>query len=99
MADEPVTLATVKSHLKLEEADTEQDAYLRGLMTAASRRIEHFTGRKIVETHSDLAPRDLALVVQAMLLMIGHWYSDREGEEAMPAAVASLIRPLKRFTL
>lgn len=99
MADEPVTLAQVKMHLRLEADDEEQDAYLAILMPAARRHIENATGRTIVSTWPTLDEDDRTVVAQAMLLLIGHWYNTREvvGKETAetPFAVSALIAPLR----
>ena len=99
MADEPVTLDQVKVQLRLDPADASQDDYLKLMISAASREIERYTGRKIVETHSDLEPRDRASVALACLISIAHWYVNREGSEELPPAARGLVRDLRRRRL
>lgn len=96
MANEPVTLEQVKVQLRLDPSDSSQDDYLKLMIAAASREIERYTGRKIVETHSDLEPRDRSTVALACLISISHWYVNREGGETMPPAARSLVRDLRR---
>lgn len=102
MAVEPVTLVDVKMHLRLGSSDRE-DAYLTAMIGAALRSIENATGRDIAATWPDLDARDRKVVAQASLLLIGHWYVNREavGERIMevPLAVKFLIDPLRRFVV
>ena len=45
---EAVTLAEVKAHLRLEVGQTDEDALLTGLIGAAGRQAERFTGRALM---------------------------------------------------
>lgn len=96
MAAEPVTLAEVKTHLRLGSSDRE-DVYLTTMISAARRLIENETGRDILATWSGLDMRDRTVVAQASLLLIGYWYANREAAGAIPQAVAALIRPLRKM--
>ena len=52
---EPVTLAAVKEHLRLEVADTTYDANLNDLIVAARTEAENFQNRAYMERTYDLA--------------------------------------------
>lgn len=99
MANEPVTLDQVKTHLRLETTATEEDDYIKILMAAALRSIENSTGRDLAVTWPTLDQRDQVVVGQAVFLLVGHWYANREavGKDGgeMPLAVQWLIAPLR----
>lgn len=74
---EPITLAEAKAHLRVEhDAD---DAYISALITAARQYCEEFQNRFLADRGDDSefdVPDRVEL--QAMLLLIGHWYANRE---------------------
>ncbi|NII59837.1 head-tail connector protein [Sphingomonas aerolata] len=98
MAEEPVTLEQVKTHLRLG-ASGREDAYLMILIAAARRSIENLTGRDIAVDVPTLDERDKDVVAQACLLLIGQWYSNREAVgvnvSEIPLAVQFLLNPLR----
>lgn len=47
-ATEPLTLAQVRTQLKLEDTDTDQDAHLTLLLAVAREWVEDFLGRSII---------------------------------------------------
>jgi len=49
-AELPVSLALVKEHLRLDSADTSQDAYLTLLINASRQFFEKFTNRILINT-------------------------------------------------
>jgi len=100
MADEPVTLDQVRQHLRLDAGDQAEDAYLAILIAAARRSIENYTSKSIRATWPSLDDDDRTVVAQAILLLVGDWYANREagkaGDGAMSPAVRWLIAPMKR---
>lgn len=92
---EPVDLNDLKDHLRID--DNSEDDYLTSLIIAARRSIEHRTGLIITGDEPTIATDDIEIVRQAMLLLIGHWYLNREGNVAEPMQVAWLIDPLKKW--
>lgn len=101
MSLEPVTLEQVKSYLRLEASNTSEDGHLALLITAARRAIENDTGRVVTGPLADVDGDDVEVVVHAMLLLIGHWYVNREavganaGAAEVPLAVRFLLDPLR----
>lgn len=99
MAD-PVSLDELRVHLRLDTSeageadDNTDDAYLVGLLLAARRRVEHYTGRKFNGTPS-ISADDLPLAIHAIKVLCTAWYEDREGAGDMPRAVIALLKPLR----
>lgn len=74
---EPVTLERVKTHLRV--VDDSEDEYIAALITAAREYAEKYQNRVFVSSDPDTeveAPGELEK--SAMLLLIGHWYENRE---------------------
>lgn len=91
---EPVALAEVKAHLRLEADATDEDAYLESLIVAARRVAELRTRRTIAGDVPTLTGGDLALANQAMLLIIEDWHANREGSGEIgrwPAHLLGLV--------
>ena len=100
--------ALIKQHIRSERDD--EDDYLTMLAGASVSTFEDFTGRTLVAT--DTVPEDLKddevpltlSIQQGLLLLIGHWYENRElaTEKALveiPAASQSLWSPYKWYHL
>lgn len=96
-------LATVKMHLRVD--GDEEDALIGGYVAAAKAHVEQHCDRKLVET-DPVEPEEMGLtgdVQQAVLLLVGHWYANREAvavgtiATAMPLAVERLLWYRKRF--
>lgn len=109
-------LDIIKQHVRLELDDDEQDQLLETYANAAQRYVENHTGRNLYATDSEI-PKDPetgeptdpdALVLDddittAMLLLIGHWFENREAAAVgvsvaeMPIAVHALITPYRHY--
>lgn len=96
-------LATVKMHLRVD--GDEEDALIGGYVEAAKAHVEQHCDRKLVEG-DPVEPEQMGLtrdVEQAVLLLVGHWYANREAvavgtiATAMPLAVERLLWYRKRF--
>ncbi|MGF6392162.1 head-tail connector protein [Pseudomonas plecoglossicida] len=99
-------LATVKMHLRVD--GDEEDALIDGYVEAAKAHVEQHCDRKLVDA-DPVEPDEMGLtrdVEQAILLLVGHWYANREavvvgssgaGATAMPLAVDRLLWYRKRF--
>lgn len=82
---EPIALEEAKAHLRVEFND--DDAYISALITAAREYAEAFQNRLIAARlygEGETAPEGEtiepagAMERHAMLLLIGHWYANRE---------------------
>lgn len=98
-----IELATLKMHLRVD--GDEEDALIGGYLEAAKAHIEQHCDRRLVEANP-VEPDEMGLtrdVEQALLLLVGHWYANREavvmggGASAVPLAVERLLWYRKRF--
>ena len=94
-------LEVVKKHCRIEPDFTDDDSLLTLYIGAASRYGETWTRRKMYESETSEGYADD--VKAAMLLLIGHWYENREtvsvGQAAtdIPFTVESLLQPYKIY--
>lgn len=98
-----IDLATVKMHLRVD--GDEEDVLIGGYIEAAKAHVEQHCDRKLVEV-DPVEPDEMGLtrdIEQAILLLVGHWYANREavviGTSAsdIPLAVDRLLWYRKRF--
>lgn len=98
-----IDLARVKSHLKVD--GDEEDGIITGYFEAAKSHVAMHCDRELVEGPPVL-PEQMGFtpdVEQAVLLLVGHWYANREAvvigtiSSAVPMAVDTLLWPRKRF--
>lgn len=106
-------LSTIKKHCRVEPDFIDDDALLTLYQDAAARYVEDYTQRKLyrtaeqIPTDEDGQPiDDYALVYNsavhaAMLLIIGHWYANREAVNIgnivaeIPMGTEALLRPYR----
>lgn len=95
-----IELSLVKTHLRVDHGD--EDALIQGYLDAALAHVEQHCDRVMVET--PVLPEEMGLtkdVQQAILLLVGHWYANREavasGLVEVPLAVGRLLWYRKRF--
>lgn len=101
-----IELALVKQHLRVDHDD--EDVLIQGFLDSALAHIEQHCDRLLVLT-PPIEPEEMGLtkdVRQAALLLVGHWYANREGvvagsagsgPAALPLAVERLLWYRKRF--
>lgn len=109
-------LEIIKPHVHVELDEDAEDALLETYATAAQRYVENHIGRTLYASSTDV-PKDpetneptdeSALVLDddittAMLLLIGHWYANRESvvvgtiTSEVPMAVDALIIPYRHY--
>ena len=75
---QPVSLGQVRDHLRLPEDDNRDDVLLTGYIAAARRASLATTGIVLDDILLPPDEGDVAVIAQAMLLTIAHWYSNRE---------------------
>ncbi|HGY9633653.1 TPA: head-tail connector protein [Pseudomonas putida] len=77
-----IDLATVKAHLRVD--GDEEDSLIQGYIDAAISTFELWTNRRLIAEGEALPdPAGNALIItkairQGALLLIGHWYANRE---------------------
>jgi len=92
MAEPLLPIDLVKTHLRLERDD--EDDYLQLLADAAVTHFETHTGRTLVAIGTDpdsLAVDEVPLyldISQGLLLLVGHWYENRELTSERPLSEA-----------
>jgi uncharacterized phage protein (predicted DNA packaging) len=98
-----IALDLVKTHLRVD--GVEEDQLIEGYVDAAIAHVEQHCDRVLVEGVPVL-PDQMALtkdVRQAVLLLVGHWYANREAvvigtiTAEVPLAVDRLLWYRKRF--
>ncbi|HBX8260394.1 MULTISPECIES: head-tail connector protein [Klebsiella pneumoniae complex] len=103
-------LEVVKEHCRIEPDFTDDDSLLTLYIGAASRYVETWTRRKMYESETSegyadnpdsILPGDD--VKAAMLLLIGHWYANRESvnigsiTSEIPFATEALLQPYRIY--
>ena len=100
-----IELMTVKNHCRIDDDDTSEDDLLTIYIGAAKRHVETFTRRTLYATNTDPgyeSDEDRLLldddVRTAMLLLVGHWFANREAVSdkslsEIPLAVNALLQP------
>ncbi|TKI02767.1 head-tail connector protein [Martelella alba] len=107
-----LTADKVKEHCNIESEFTEDDAWIDARIKAAAQYVENYTDRKLYDdaTSADyLADPTLLLcdesIETAMLLLVGHWYTNREAviigtnnaSSPLDFGVNALLQPYRRY--
>lgn len=96
-------LARVKLHLRVD--GDEEDSIITGYIESAKSHVAMHCDRLLVEA-DPVEPEQMGMtpdVEQAILLLVGHWYANREAvvigtiSSAVPLAVERLLWYRKRF--
>lgn len=103
-------IGIVKEHCRVDSDFTGDDALLNLYTGAAVRYVETWTRRKLYESEESpgyAEDEDSILlgddVKAAMLLLIGHWYANRESvnigniTSEIPFATEALLQPYKIY--
>lgn len=101
-----IELSLVKQHLRVDHDD--EDVLIQGYLDAALAHVEQHCDRELV-AGIPVLPDQMGLtkdVIQAALLLVGHWYSNREAvmigsngvsASEVPLAYERLLWYRKRF--
>lgn len=107
-------IGIVKEHCRVDSDFTGDDALLNLYTGAAARYVETWTRRKLYKSeespgYAEEEDEDSILpdddVKAAMLLLIGHWYANREAvnigniTSEIPFAVEALLQPYRIYGL
>ncbi len=99
-----ISLDEAKQQCSLELDFTDVDTYLQLLIDAAVNKVENSINKRLVAVGSVVAEDDLVItpsLKMATLLLIGHWYINREAvvtgtiATTVPLAYESLISPYR----
>ena len=75
---EILTLAEVKTHLRVG-SDTSEDSLITTYITAAREYVEGYQNRIYLSTDEEVTAETMTGVERAAcLLLIGHWYENRQ---------------------
>ena len=107
-----LTKEQVKRHCNIEQDFTEDDAWIDTGIKAAERYVEKWTRRRLYEKADDplyMADPDALLygedVEMAMLMLIAHWYTNRETvstgstTSALAFSTEALLQPYRIYGL
>ncbi|MDU1653835.1 MAG: head-tail connector protein [Leclercia adecarboxylata] len=107
-----LTKEQVKQHCNIEQDFTEDDAWIDTGIKAAERYVEKWTRRRLYEKADDplyMADPDALLygedVEMAMLMLIAHWYTNRETvstgstTSALAFSTEALLQPYRIYGL
>lgn len=89
-----IDLSLVKQHLRVDHDD--EDVPIQGYIDAALAHVEQHCDRELV-ADDPVLPEQMGLtkdVVQAVLLLVGHWYSNREAVLIGSGGVSATEVPL-----
>lgn len=78
MMTEPVALSDIKIHLGIGAGATGEDAYLGSLIMGARRMVERETRLTLVGSTITVSDDDMETAKQAIRLIVGAWYANRE---------------------
>lgn len=96
-----VDLALLKKHVRADDF-SDDDEYLTHLLTAAEQHVCHATNRsteELLQMGDGIFPAELQ---QAVLLIAGHWYNQREAVSGVqmaevPYTLQALIKPYRKL--
>ncbi|EGT4273722.1 phage head-tail connector protein [Cronobacter sakazakii] len=107
-----LTKEQVKRHCNIEPDFTEDDNWIENSIKAAARYVETWTRRRLYEKADDplyMADPDALLygedVEMAMLMLIAHWYTNRETvstgstTSALAFSTEALLQPYRIYGL
>lgn len=97
-----LSLELLKSHLRADDI-TGEDDYLQFLLSTGEAAVIKATNRTRQELE-DLGGGELPdMLVQAVLMLCGHWYANRESVSAVqmhevPCSIEALVKPFRKLS-
>jgi hypothetical protein len=91
---EPVALDDIKTHLGLGAGAAADDAYLASLIVGARRMVERETHRVLVGDQVTISADDLETAKQAIRLIVGAWFANREAVTTTDARATPVQVPM-----
>lgn len=96
-----VDIALLKKHVRADDF-SDDDQYLQHLLEAAGQYVSKATNRtadELLELGNGELP---AMLLQAILLIAGHWYNQREAVSGVqmaevPYTLQALIKPYRKL--
>lgn len=73
-----IPLELAKKHLNLDDDYTEDDEYILGLVAAAKGAVEKALNASLDRLAEENGGEVPMAIIQAILLMVGNWYQNRE---------------------
>ena len=73
-----IPLELDKKHLNLDDDYTEDDEYILGLVAAAKGAVEKALNASLDRLAEENGGEVPMAIIQAILLMVGNWYQNRE---------------------
>ena len=91
----------LKKHLNIDESFIDDDEYIKALCLAAEQAVENHIARPLFEI-VDERGRLPSSVRHAILLLVGHFYANRESvsfasASVIPLAYEYLLQPYKSY--
>lgn len=82
-----IPLELAKKHLNLDEDYIEDDEYILGLIGAAKGAVERALNASLDRLAEENGGEVPMAIIQAILLMVGNWYQNREITGSKTAAL------------
>ena len=82
-----IPLELAKKHLNLDEDYIEDDEYILGLVNAAKGAVEKALNASLDRLAEENGGEVPMAIIQAILLMVGNWYQNREITGSKTAAL------------
>lgn len=92
-----VSLELFKQHVRADDF-ADDDAYLRHLLEVAEEWVVRETNRSVEELKANNGGEFPLSLVQAVMMVAGHWYNQREGVSGVqmhevPYSLKALVKP------
>lgn len=102
------TIEKLRAQCRIDADDATEDESLMLYFSAARRKAENFTNRKLYDDEvPETDPYGLMIaddILLALMLLVGHWFNSREeasdvNKMSIPFGFASLLEPYRLIPL